>query len=101
MPEAAVGAVRATLREHGEAVAARGTTCMQARTADEVPKALRRDPLPAGARAPIRCCWCQSIASIGTNGSSRPKLCGPKTASASRVRMIGGTATAMTLTRWP
>ena len=39
VPEAAVGAVRETLREHGEAVSAGGMTFMQARTANEVLKA--------------------------------------------------------------
>jgi hypothetical protein len=39
VPEAAVGAVRETLREHGEPVAAGGMTFMQARTANEVLKA--------------------------------------------------------------
>ena len=50
VPEAAVGAVRDTLREHGEAVAAGGPgsspgqamTFMQARTANEVLKAQER-----------------------------------------------------------
>src|ERR671919_512016 len=42
VPEAAVGAVRETLREHGEAVAAGGMTFMQARTANEVLKAQER-----------------------------------------------------------
>jgi hypothetical protein len=36
VPEAAVGAVRETLREHGEPVSAGGMTFMQARTANEV-----------------------------------------------------------------
>ena len=40
--EAAVGAVRETLREHGEAVSAGGMTFMQARTANEVLKAQER-----------------------------------------------------------
>ena len=39
VPEAAVGAVRETLREHGEPVSAGGMTFMQARTANEVLKA--------------------------------------------------------------
>ncbi len=39
VPAAAVGAVRETLREHGEPVAAGGMTFMQARTANEVLKA--------------------------------------------------------------
>ena len=39
VPEAAVGAVRETLREHGEPVAAGSMTFMQARTANEVLKA--------------------------------------------------------------
>jgi hypothetical protein len=39
VPEAAVGAVRETLREHGEPMAAGGMTFMQARTANEVLKA--------------------------------------------------------------
>jgi len=42
-----------------------------------------------------------AIVSIGVKGSSMPKPPGPNTASASGVRMIGGTATAITLTRWP
>jgi hypothetical protein len=42
VPEAAVGAVRDTLREHGEPVAAGGMTLMQARTANEVLKAQER-----------------------------------------------------------
>jgi hypothetical protein len=39
VPEAAVGAVRDTLREHGEPIAAGAMTFMQARTANEVLKA--------------------------------------------------------------
>jgi hypothetical protein len=42
VPEAAVGAVRETLREHGEPVAAGGMTFVQARTANEVLKAQER-----------------------------------------------------------
>jgi hypothetical protein len=42
VPEAAVGAVRETLREYGEPVAAGGMTFMQARTANEVLKAQER-----------------------------------------------------------
>jgi hypothetical protein len=42
VPEAAVGAVRETLREHGEPVSAAGMTFMQARTANEVLKAQER-----------------------------------------------------------
>ena len=42
VPEAAVGAVRDTLREHGEPVAAGAMTFMQARTANEVLKAQER-----------------------------------------------------------
>jgi DNA-binding Lrp family transcriptional regulator len=42
VPEAAVGAVRDTLREHGEPVSAAGMTFMQARTANEVLKAQER-----------------------------------------------------------
>ena len=42
VPEAALGAVRETLREHGEPVAAGGMTFMQARTANEVLKAQER-----------------------------------------------------------
>jgi hypothetical protein len=42
VPEAAVGAVRDTLREHGELVSAGGMTFMQARTANEVLKAQER-----------------------------------------------------------
>jgi hypothetical protein len=42
VPEAAVGAVRETLREHGEQVSAGGMTFMQARTANEVLKAQER-----------------------------------------------------------
>jgi hypothetical protein len=41
-PEAAVGAVRETLREHGEPVSGGGMTFMQARTANEVLKAQER-----------------------------------------------------------
>jgi hypothetical protein len=40
--EAALGAVRETLREHGEQVSAAGMTLMQARTANEVLKAQER-----------------------------------------------------------
>jgi hypothetical protein len=39
VPEAALGAVRETLREHGEPVATGAMTFMQARTANEVLKA--------------------------------------------------------------
>ena len=39
VPAAAVGAVRDTLREHGEAVAAAGMTFKQARIANEILKA--------------------------------------------------------------
>jgi hypothetical protein len=42
VPEAAVGAVRETLREHGEPMAAGAMTFMQARTANEVLKAQER-----------------------------------------------------------
>ena len=42
VPESAVGAVRDTLREHGEPVVAGGMTFMQARTANEVLKAQER-----------------------------------------------------------
>jgi hypothetical protein len=42
VPEAALGAVRDTLREHGEPVSAGGMTFMQARTANEVLKAQER-----------------------------------------------------------
>jgi hypothetical protein len=42
VPEAAVGAVRDTLREHGEPVAVGVMTFMQARTANEVLKAQER-----------------------------------------------------------
>ncbi len=42
VPEAAVGAVRETLRESGEPVSAGGMTFMQARTANEVLKAQER-----------------------------------------------------------
>jgi ribosomal protein L19E len=42
VPEAAVGAVRDTLREHGEPIAAGAMTFMQARTANEVMKAQER-----------------------------------------------------------
>jgi hypothetical protein len=42
VPKAAVGAVRDTLREHGEPVSAGGMTFMQARTANEVLKAQER-----------------------------------------------------------
>jgi hypothetical protein len=42
IPEAAVGAVRETLREHGEPIAARAMTFMQARTANDVLKAQER-----------------------------------------------------------
>jgi hypothetical protein len=42
VPEAALGAVRDTLREHGEPVSAGGMNFMQARTANEVLKAQER-----------------------------------------------------------
>jgi hypothetical protein len=42
VPEAAVGAVRDTLREHGEPIAAGTMTFMQARTANEILKAQER-----------------------------------------------------------
>jgi hypothetical protein len=42
VPEAALGAVRDTLREHGERMAAGAMTFMQARTANEVLKAQER-----------------------------------------------------------
>jgi hypothetical protein len=42
VPEAALGAVRDTLREHGEAVTTGAMTFMQARTANEVLKAQER-----------------------------------------------------------
>jgi hypothetical protein len=42
VPEAAVGAVSDTLREHGEPISAGGMTFMQARTANEVLKAQER-----------------------------------------------------------
>jgi hypothetical protein len=42
VPEAALGAVRDTLREHGEPVSAGSMTFMQARTANEVLKAQER-----------------------------------------------------------
>jgi ribosomal protein L19E len=42
VPEAALGAVRETLREHGESVSAGAMTFMQARTANEVLKAQER-----------------------------------------------------------
>jgi hypothetical protein len=42
VPEVALGAVRETLREHGEPVSAGGMTFMQARTANEVLKAQER-----------------------------------------------------------
>jgi hypothetical protein len=42
VPAAAVGAVRETLREHGEPVSTGGMTFMQARTANEVLKAQER-----------------------------------------------------------
>jgi hypothetical protein len=42
VPEAALGAVRDTLREHGEPVTTRAMTFMQARTANEVLKAQER-----------------------------------------------------------
>jgi hypothetical protein len=42
VPETAVGAVRETLREHGEPIAAGAMTFMQARTANEVLKAQER-----------------------------------------------------------
>jgi hypothetical protein len=42
VPEAAVGAVRETLREHGEPDSTGGMTFMQARTANEVLKAQER-----------------------------------------------------------
>jgi len=42
VPDTAVGAVRDTLREHGEPVSAGGMTFLQARTANEVLKAQER-----------------------------------------------------------
>jgi hypothetical protein len=42
VPDTAVGAVRETLREHGEPISAGGMTFMQARTANEVLKAQER-----------------------------------------------------------
>jgi hypothetical protein len=42
VPEAALGAVRDTLREHGEPIAAGTMTFMQARTVNEVLKAQER-----------------------------------------------------------
>jgi hypothetical protein len=42
VPEAALGAVRDTLREHGEPIAAGAMTFIQARTANEVLKAQER-----------------------------------------------------------
>jgi hypothetical protein len=42
VPEAALGAVRETLREHGEPIAAGAMTFMQARTVNEVLKAQER-----------------------------------------------------------
>lgn len=42
VPDAAVGAVRETLRDHGESVPAGGMTFLQARTANEVLKAQER-----------------------------------------------------------
>ena len=42
VPEAALGAVRDTLREHGQSVSAGGMSFMQARTANEVLKAQER-----------------------------------------------------------
>jgi hypothetical protein len=42
VPEAALGAVRDTLREHGESIGAGAMTFMQARTANEVLKAQER-----------------------------------------------------------
>jgi hypothetical protein len=42
VPQAALGAVRDTLREHGEPIAAGAMTFMQARTANEVLKAQER-----------------------------------------------------------
>jgi hypothetical protein len=42
VPEAALGAVRDTLRENGESISAGGMTFMQARTANEVLKAQER-----------------------------------------------------------
>lgn len=41
------------------------------------------------------------MVSTGRKGSESPKPAGPKTASASGVRIIGGVETAITLTRWP
>jgi hypothetical protein len=41
------------------------------------------------------------MVSTGRKGSESPKPDGPKTASASGVRIIGGVETAITLTRWP
>jgi hypothetical protein len=42
VPEVALGAVRETLREHGEPVSAGAMTFMQARTANEVLKAQQK-----------------------------------------------------------
>ena len=44
---------------------------------------------------------CYAICSIGVYGSSMRKPFGPNTSSASGVRMIAGTATETTTTRWP
>jgi hypothetical protein len=44
---------------------------------------------------------CYAICSIGVYGSSMRKPLGPNTSSASGVRMIAGTATETTTTRWP
>ena len=52
VPAAAVGAVRETLREHGEPVSAGAMTFMQARTANEVMKAQERRVLLAERRCP-------------------------------------------------
>jgi hypothetical protein len=50
-PEAAVAAVRDTLRESGEPVSAGGMTLMQARTANEVLKARSAESACSGLTA--------------------------------------------------
>ena len=54
VPEAAVGAVRETLREHGEPAAAGAMTFMPARTANEVLKAQERRVRRIVSRASVR-----------------------------------------------
>jgi hypothetical protein len=72
VPEAALGAVRDTLRKHGEPIAAGAMTFMQARTANEVLKAQeRRVRLQTGRRPWRRCSG--SPAKSGMPGSTGPR----------------------------